>query len=168
MRFVNRYKPSKESYELFVKKIMLRKLTFGGFFFLIVAFGSAILMREEHPIVAFIELLCGIIIAVLMVFAPGRAVKQLMSVDRGLENGERPDCVITFEDDIYLEEGRQDIRVNYDRITQILDLGDFGVLMLSKDNGLMFKWDGFEEGSEEEFRKFILQACPNVSEIKTR
>lgn len=168
MTFVNRYKPSKESYQLFVNKIMMRKLTFGGFFFILIAFVSAFIMYKQHPFVALIEIVCGIIIIVLMLFSPGRAVKQLMDVDRGLQNGERPDCVITFEDDIHLVEGKQSIHVAYERITQIIDLGDYAVLMLTKDNGVMIKWNGFEEGTKEEFIDFILEACPKVSEITKR
>lgn len=168
--FVNRYMPDRETYQLFVKKIMLRKLTFGGIFLVLIAFVSAFLMRTEHPTIAAIEGFCGLLILVLMFYSPRQAVNQLMSIDKSLsQDGVRPETVITFtEDDIHLQEGKQDLHFAYDKIIRIFNIGQFGVLMTTKENGIMVDWSGFEVGSVDDFIPFILGKCQRVTQIEKR
>ena len=74
---------------------------------------------------------------------------------------------MTFGDSIKMEEGTVSIEIGYDQIIAWYHLQTCSILMFTKQNGIMYKDDGFV-GDASGFEKFIKEKCVNLKKIAKR
>ena len=94
-------------------------------------------------------------------------LKQLLDYDKRVQGGEHPECVVTFGETIRMEEGNVSVEIQYDQIITWYHLQTCSVLMFTKQNGIMYKEDGFV-GDSSGFEKFIREKCVNLKKTASR
>ena len=167
MKFENRYYIDKDMYKEFVYKVATKKITIGALIILFIAIVSFFIFRDDS-FETTISIVVGIISIGMIILTPPLYLKQLLDLDNKLHNGQRPEAVVTFDDKITLEEGKQKISIEYAQIKKYYRLKKCSVLMFSEQNGILFVEDKFTIGTKEEFEKFILEKCNNLDKIITR
>ncbi len=95
-------------------------------------------------------------------------LKQLMDVNKRLHNGESAESIISFGDDIKINEGKQSLTVEYSQITNIYRMKTCSILMFTKQNGVIYLEDKFTKGNAKDFEGFILEKCSQVERIEQR
>ena len=123
MSFENRFYTTKEMYAEYVHKILCRRIYHMGIPLTVLAFLGCILSFRQRPSIAAVEAVCGIIILAVLLAAPPMMVRQLLETDRSLHQGERPECVITFDEtSIHMAEGKQSLTLEYGQIKEVFHL----------------------------------------------
>ena len=163
MSFENRFYTTKEMYAEYVHKILCRRIYHMGIPLTVLAFLGCILSFRQRPSIAAVEAVCGIIILAVLLAAPPMMVRQLLETDRSLHQGERPECVITFDEtSIHMTEGKQSLTLEYGQIKDVFHLKHSTALMFSRQNGILYSEEGFTVGNKETFDRFIRDKCPDA------
>ena len=163
MSFENRFYTTKEMYAEYDHKILCRRIYHMGIPLTVLAFLGCILSFRQRPSIAAVEAVCGIIILAVLLAAPPMMVRQLLETDRSLHQGERPECVITFDEtSIHMAEGKQSLTLEYGQIKEVFHLKHSTALMFSRQNGILYSEEGFTVGNKETFDRFIRNKCPDA------
>lgn len=166
--FENRYYTTQEIYKEYVRKVLCRRIfRLGGIFFVIGAV-AMILSLQEYTVNAAMVGTALFVIVFTMLLGPKLMLKQLMDVKKRLHNGESPETIISFGDDIKINEGKQSLSIEYSQITNIYRMKTCSVLMFTKQNGVIYLEDKFTKGNAKEFEEFILEKCSQVERIEQR
>ena len=168
MSFENRFSTTKAMYWEFVNKVLCRKMRWmAGGVALIGVIGFLVgVVLEAAPLLWLADASLVVALAVVIV-SPHLILKQMMDYDKRVHGGEHPECVVTFGDSIRMEEGTVSIEIGYDQIIRLYRLNTCNVLMFTKQNGIMYKEDGFV-GDASGFDKFIKEKCVNLKKTAKR
>ncbi|MCB6416391.1 hypothetical protein LI221_15235 [Faecalimonas umbilicata] len=168
MIFENRFKTTEEMYKEYVYKVLCRGILVQGVIFSVIAGLTIPMVMGQSGILAAVEGVCLLILICVMVFVPRQTLKQLLKQQKRLHGGEFPESVISFGEDIQIVEGRQQMHFEYSLVERFYHLKTCNVLMIGKENGILYVPGAFTVGNPEEFEKFILMNCKNLKRIEKR
>ena len=168
MSFENRFSTTKAMYWEFVNKILCRRMRrMAWVVALIGVIGFLVgVVLEATPLLWLSDAALVLVLAVV-ILSPHIIMKQLIDYDKRVHGGEHPECVVTFGDSIRMEEGTVSIEIGYDQIIAWYHLQTCSILMFTKQNGIMYKDDGFV-GDASGFDKFIKEKCVNLKKTAKR
>lgn len=168
MIYENHFYTTKEMYKEFVNKVLCRKIWFMGIAAVAIGVVSlilgGILVKSNLIMLSFACLFWAV---ASIIIAPRTTLKNLLNYDYKLHRGENPECIVSFESNIKMKEGRVSIEIEYDQITALYKLKTCNILMFTKQNGIMYVSDGFA-GESSDFEEFILKKCKNLKRIISR
>lgn len=167
--FENRFYTTKEMYKEYVNKVLYRKIYIVGIILILIALLAIIMaIGNNYSWLIFQEGIGAFVILCCIILIPKLTLRQLLQLDRTLHNGAHPECHVIFSDKITMEEGEQKITVDYENVQKIYRLKSCSVLMIGKQNGVIYEENSFTVGDAEDFEKFILKKCRNVKNIEER
>lgn len=168
MVFENRFYTTREMYKEYVRKVLCRRIYIFGTIFSVIAALTLISSIHESQTLAAVEGVCLFTLLSVIIITPGKVLKQLLETDRQLHNGENPECVVTFGENISMTEGKQTLTIEYAQIVNIYRMKTCSVLMFTKQNGIIYLEDRFTVGNNTDFNDFLLAKCVNVKRIEQR
>lgn len=167
--FENRFYTTKEMYKEYVNKVLCRTIYIWCIVLILIALLAIIAaISNNHKDIVFQESIGVFIVLCCIIFIPRITLRQLLQLDKTLHNGTHPECHVTFFDKITMVEGEQKITVEYENVRKIYRLKSCSVLMIGKQNGVLYVEDCFTVGNAEDFEKFILEKCTQVKKIESR
>lgn len=157
-------------YREYVNKVLCRVIYIaGGILTLIAIIGIIMAMGDDKYQWLLVQEGIGLVfVLICMILIPRITLRQFLRLDQTLHNGEHPECHVTFSDKITIEEGEQRITVDYENVQKIYRLKRCSVLMIGKQNGIIYEENSFTVGNAEDFEKFILRKCRQVKYIERR
>lgn len=166
--FENRYYTTQEIYKEYVRKVLCRRILRFGSVFSVIGAIAVVLSLQENTVNAAIVGTALFVILFTMIIGPKLMLKQLMDVKNRLHNGEIVETIVSFGDDIKINEGKQSLTIEYSQITHIYKMKTCSALMFTKQNGIIFLEDKFTKGNAKDFEAFILEKCNQVEQIEQR
>jgi hypothetical protein len=166
--FENRYYTTQEIYKEYVRKVLCHRIFRLGSIFFVIGAVAMILSLQEYTVNAAMIGTALFVLLFTMLLGPKLMLKQLMDVNKRLHNGQSEECIISFDEDIKINEGKQSLAIEYSQITNIYRMKTCSVLMFTKQNGIIYLEDKFTKGNAEEFEGFILGKCSQVKGIEQR
>jgi hypothetical protein len=166
--FENRYYTTQEIYKEYVRKVLCRRILRLGSIFLVIGAVAMVLSLQENTVNAAIVGTALFVILFTMLLGPKLMLKQLMDVSKLLHNGESAESIISFDEDIKINEGKQSLTIEYSQITNIYRMKTCSVLMFTKQNGIIYLEEKFTKGNAKDFEGFILEKCSQVERIEQR
>lgn len=165
MLFECRFYATKEMYKEYIKKVVYRKMNITCIVLSILAVLTILFSIRNNPVLAAVEGTCLVIILAVAIISPRVLLKRLMEMDRILQNGSAPECVVEFGDNIRMTQGGQSVAIEYDQVFRIYQMKTCSILMFTKQNGIMYVEDKFTRGNSRDFDRFILEKCPRAKRI---
>lgn len=166
--FENRFYTTQEIYKEYVRKVLCRRILRVGSIFLVIGAITMVLSLQEYTVNAAMVGTALFVIVFTMLLGPKLMLKQLMDVNKRLHNGRSEECIISFNEDIKINEGKQSLAIEYSQITNIYRMKTCSALMFTKQNGIIYLEDKFTKGNAKEFEGFILEKCSQVERIEQR
>jgi hypothetical protein len=93
---------------------------------------------------------------------PHLLAKRSINIERAARKGVACETVVRFGEEIELTEGTLSERIAYSRIVRFVRMKEVWVLVISKDDDITLKPDGFVVGSRDLFDAFLREKCPNL------
>lgn len=103
-----------------------------------------------------------IAVAVFSQFTPLINASLNIARTKAMNGGVVPEHIVTFGDDIVVQEGEQTLTLEYTRITKVVRLRESYVLMLNNRSGILIQPQGFTVGTFEEFKDFLRRIRPGI------
>lgn len=155
--YKNQYFVSKKMVHDYVYKILFRdKFRLG----ICVAILSALLIyisfQKKDTFSIGMYGTCMFIVLFVLLVGPAMMVKRYFAYHHQIHNGENVQTIITFQDNILIDEGTTHMEISYSQIKKCYFMQDLWVLMIQKNSGIMIDPKGFDQVSKEEFRQFIM------------
>ena len=98
---------------------------------------------------------CMFVVVFVLLFGPILMTKRLLEYHNRIHNGENVQTIITFGDNIQIDEGTTHMEIAYSQIKRCYFMKDLWVLMIQKNSGIMIDPNGFDQVSKEEFLQFM-------------
>lgn len=161
--FENRFYVTDKMIKEYIKKIVCKKLILmGAIISTLGIFLSVLSYAKGNKFMLGLYLTTAAISMVTTILTPMATFKEAKKNQEALHNGKRYETVVTFDDKIYMREGKFSIDINYSQIKKLHVLNHFCALMFGKNNGILFTKDGFSEGNFEDFMVFIKERAQNL------
>lgn len=101
-------------------------------------------------------------VAVFSQFTPLINASLNIARTKAMNGGAVPEHVVTFGDDIVVQEGEQTLTVEYTRIVKAVRLKRSYALMIDSRSGILIRPDGFTVGTFAEFKDFLRKIRPGI------
>lgn len=115
-----------------------------------------------HPTNAML-LFFGSCMMLYLWYGPHSAAKRTMKSVREACDGEIPDTVLTFGEEIVSDSPMGWASYDYDQILQVMSLKHSYILLMDNKKGLPVNRTGFTKGSFEEFKQFLREKRPDLT-----
>jgi hypothetical protein len=154
--FEKKYRQTDQMLSEYVHKVICRKLKWSGTILTLVSlvFLLFTLYRGDNAM-SMLFGICGAIMLFVVLFAPPLTIRQIQESSRRIHNGNHYETVVSFGDNISIEEGTFSLTVEYSQIQSIHSLKYSYVLMFGKNNGIMVSPEAFTKGSFDDFVRYI-------------
>lgn len=96
------------------------------------------------------------------ILLPITYIRTIRKTEKRLHQGQRPKTIVTFGENITMDEGNNHLEFSYNQITKIYYTKQVWALMLGKSSAITLKPTGFTQGTAEEFKQFIEEKCRNI------
>lgn len=157
--FENEYLVNKKIIKEYVLNILIKKLVITEILLIIC---SIILYLLEGSMIMLSISLVGLITLILF---PIITVNDLMENSKRLNNGKIEKTIITFKDNIVMNEGKVHLEFEYQQIEKVIETKNIYALMISKQNAIIVLKDSFTKGKESDFVTFINNKINNSKKV---
>ena len=89
----------------------------------------------------------------------------LKKTAKSIHNDQSYPILVQFGNNIFMQEGKFSIELDYSKIIKIYYLKYSYLLMFTNSNGIMVKYDSFTKGNFEDFKEFIKENCKKAKII---
>ena len=89
------------------------------------------------------------------VISPIIMIYNIENTSKRINNGKIEKTSVEFDNNIKMNEGKVHLEFEYSQVSKIVQTQNFIVLKLGKQSAILVYKNGFTEGSENEFIKFI-------------
>ena len=104
----------------------------------------------------------GACMLVYLWYGPHRAAKKAVSAVEDACDGEIPETVLTFGEEIVSDSALGEVVYDYDQILKIYSLKRSYILLMDNKKGLPVSREGFTKGSFSEFKEFLREKRPDL------
>ena len=103
----------------------------------------------------YVMLTCAIICLFTAIISPIIMIYNIENTSKRINNGKIEKTSVEFDNNIKMNEGKVHLEFEYSQVSKIVQTPNFIVLKLGKQSAILVCKNGFTEGSENEFMKFI-------------
>lgn len=151
-KFVNEYYMDNAMLYSYVFKILCKKAFLMGLMVCVFLGVGVFLVGIE----LLYKLDFAILFFVLMeILLPITYIRTLKKAEKRLHQGEQIKTIVTFGENITMDEGNNHLEFSYNQITKICYTKEVWALMLGKNNAIIVKPTGFTQGTAMEFKQYI-------------
>ena len=108
---------------------------------------------------------CIVILLLLNFYNQKYLFRLLKKTAKSIHNEQSYPTLVQFGNNIFMQEGKFSMELDYSKIVKIYYLKYSYVLMFTNSNGIMIKYDSFTKGNFEDFKKFIKENCKKAKII---
>ena len=108
---------------------------------------------------------CIVILLLLNFYNQQYLFRLLKKTAKSIHNEQSYPTLVQFGNNIFMQEGKFSMELDYSKIVKIYYLKYSYVLMFTNSNGIMVKYDSFTKGNFEDFKKFIKENCKKAKII---
>ena len=108
---------------------------------------------------------CIVILLLLNFYNQKYLFRLLKKTAKSIHNEQSYPTLVQFGNNIFMQEGKFSMELDYSKIVKIYYLKYSYVLMFTNSNGIMVKYDSFTKGNLEDFKKFIKENCKKAKII---
>ena len=145
--FKNEYTMNRKLIVEYVFKIFGTKTIIRGIFIFIL---GLLMYLIEGDSLGYVMLTCAIICLFTAVISPIIMIYNIENTSKRINNGKIEKTSVEFDN-----EGKVHLEFEYSQVSKIVQTQNFIVLKLGKQSAILVYKNGFTEGSENEFIKFI-------------
>ena len=110
-------------------------------------------------------IVCAIFLLFLNFLSQKYLFRLLKKTAKSIHNEQSYPTLVQFGNNIFMQEGKFSMELDYSKIVKIYYLKYSYVLMFTNSNGIMVKYDSFTEGNFEDFKEFIKENCKKAKII---
>ena len=110
-------------------------------------------------------IICIVILLLFNFYNQKYLFRLLKKTDRSIHNDQSYPTLVQFGNNIFMQEGKFSMELDYSKIVKIYYLKYSYVLMFTNSNGIMVKYDSFTKGNFEDFKEFIKENCKKAKII---
>ena len=110
-------------------------------------------------------IVCAIFLLFLNFLSQKYLFRLLKKTAKSIHNDQSYPTLVQFGNNIFMQEGKFSMELDYSKIVKIYYLKYSYVLMFTNSNGIMVKYDSFTKGNFEDFKKFIKENCKKAKII---
>ena len=107
----------------------------------------------------------GIILLYILIFLFIVKNGILKKTAKSIHNDQSYPTLVQFGNNIFMQERKFSMELDYSKIVKIYYLKYSYVLMFTNSNGIMVKYDSFTKGNFEDFKEFIKDNCKKAKII---
>ena len=108
---------------------------------------------------------CIVILLLLNFYNQKYLFRLLKKTAKSIHNEQSYPTLVQFGNNIFMQEGKFSMELDYSKIVKIYYLKYSYILMFTNSNGIMVKYDSFTKGNFEDFKKFIKENCKKAKII---
>jgi hypothetical protein len=166
IKFENKYYADDKMLKEYVNKVLSRNirrifLVYILIFLFIVKNG---ILRGDTSTI-FRLIVCAIFLLFLNFLSQKYLFRLLKKTAKSIHNDQSYPTLVQFGNNIFMQEGKFSMELDYSKIVKIYYLKYSYVLMFTNSNGIMVKYDSFTEGNFEDFKEFIKENCKKAKII---
>ena len=150
--FKNEYTMNRKLIVEYVFKIFGTKTIIRGIFVFIL---GLLMYLIEGDSLGYVMLTCAIICLFTAIISPIIMIYNIENISKRINNGKIEKTSVEFDNNIKMNEGKVHLEFEYSQVSKIVQTSNFIVLKLGKQSAILVYKNGFTEGSENEFMKFI-------------
>ena len=124
---------------------------------------NSILRGNSSAILGLI--VCAIFLLFLNFLSQKYLFRLLKKTAKSIHNDQSYPTLVQFGNNIFMQEGKFSMELDYSKIVKIYYLKYSYVLMFTNSNGIMVKYDSFTKGNFEDFKEFIKENCKKAKII---
>jgi len=110
-------------------------------------------------------IVCTIFLLFLNFLTQKHFFRILKKTAKSIHNDQSYPTLVQFGNNIFMQEGKFSIELDYSKIVKIYYLKYSYLLMFTNSNGIMVKYDSFRKGNFEDFKEFIKENCKKAKII---
>ncbi|WP_338947225.1 YcxB family protein [Fusobacterium canifelinum] len=166
IEFENKFYTNDKMLKEYVNKVLSRNvrrifLVYILIFLFIVKNG--ILKGDSSTI--FRLIVCTIFLLFLNFLSQKYLFRLLKKTAKSIHNDQSYPTLVQFGNNIFMQEGKFSMELDYSKIVKIYYLKYSYILMFTNSNGIMVKYDSFTKGNFEDFKEFIKDNCKKAKII---
>ena len=150
--FENEYMMESKFFKEYVYNVFCKRTIITGLIIMVIGILFYIFVGKEK---ATIIITAAIIAGITSILTPIITTKQLEEAEKRLNNGTIEKTNVKFSNNIVMNEGKVHLEFEYNQITNIVQTKNFIVLKTSEQSAILVLKNGFLQGNEKDFLKFI-------------
>ena len=160
IKFENKYYADDKMLKEYVNKVLSRNirrifLVYILIFLFIVKNG---ILRGDTSTI-FRLIVCAIFLLFLNFLSQKYLFRLLKKTAKSIHNDQSYPTLVQFGNNIFMQEGKFSMELDYSKIVKIYYLKYSYVLMFTNSNGIMVKYGSLTKGNFEDFKEFIKDNC---------
>lgn len=149
IKFINEYKLNRKLIKEYVYNVLCKNIIISGYALTIISLILFFVNKETLMLtISFISLITTILTPIL-------TINQIDENSKKLNNEKIENTIITFSNNIVMDEGKAHLEFDYKQIKKITETKNFLVLSLSKQSAILVLKQGFTKNDDQNFLKFI-------------
>ena len=149
IKFINEYKLNRKLIKEYVYNVLCKNIIITGYALTIISLILFFVNKETLMLtISFISLITTILTPIL-------TINQIEENSKKLNNEKIEKTIITFSNNIVMDEGKAHLEFDYKQIKKITETKNFLVLSLSKQSAILVLKQGFTKNDNQNFLKFI-------------
>ena len=149
IKFINEYKLNRKLIKEYVYNVLCKNIITSGYALTIISLILFFVNKETLVLtISFISLITTILTPIL-------TINQIEENSKKLNNEKIEKTIITFSNNIVMDEGKAHLEFDYKQIKKITETKNFLVLSLSKQSAILVLKQGFTKNDDQNFLKFI-------------
>lgn len=149
IKFINEYKLNRKLIKEYVYNVLCKNIIISGYALTIISLILFFVNKETLMLtISFISLITTILTPIL-------TINQIEENSKKLNNEKIEKTIITFSNNIVMDEGKAHLEFDYKQIKKITETKNFLVLSLSKQSAILVLKQGFTKDDNQKFLKFI-------------
>ena len=149
IKFINEYKLNRKLIKEYVYNVLCKNIIITGYALTIISLILFFVNKETLMLtISFISLITTILTPIL-------TINQIEENSKKLNNEKIENTIITFSNNIVMDEGKAHLEFDYKQIKKITETKNFLVLSLSKQSAILVLKQGFTKNDDQNFLKFI-------------
>lgn len=149
IKFINEYKLNRKLIKEYVYNVLCKNIIITGYALTIISLILFFVNKETLMLtISFISLITTILTPIL-------TINQIEENSKKLNNEKTEKTIITFSNNIVMDEGKAHLEFDYKQIKKITETKNFLVLSLSKQSAILVLKQGFTKNDDQNFLKFI-------------
>lgn len=149
IKFINEYKLNRKLIKEYVYNVLCKNIIISGYALTIISLILFFVNKETLMLtISFISLITTILTPIL-------TINQIEENSKKLNNEKIEKTIITFSNNIVMDEGKAHLEFDYKQIKKITETKNFLVLSLSKQSAILVLKQGFTKNDDQNFLKFI-------------
>ena len=166
IEFENKFYTNDEMLKEYVNKVLskyVRRIFLVYILIFLFIVKNGILRGDSSTI--FRLIVCAIFLLFLNFLSQKYLFRLLKKTAKSIHNDQSYPTLVQFGNNIFMQEGKFSMELDYSKIVKIYYLKYSYVLMFTNSNGIMVKYDSFTKGNFEDFKEFIKENCKKAKII---